>query len=299
MIFEFLIVYRKEVGTDIRITLKDTLTIALQDNYDEFDSETVEQMIILKTERIGEESIDKDDNLGHTVILGFNVDLPEDIDEAQTVVDEVAKALREENSISHIVKFEDPLLKAELAQWSEEIFAIEMKLRRVLTFIYLYRYQKEEEDPYQLLKEEKVQPMSKDKPNTDQMEKALENQFFHLVFSQYVNLNQRPEFKLPLMLENIQNAETYDIFRKEIKRIPIEYEDDASLLAGLKPKMEAIEAMRNCIAHNRRPSRSVEENYANAHPLLNQLLDNYLNQWAWSETVEGEFLEEDLDDNPD
>ncbi len=294
MIFEFLIVYRKEVSTDIRITLKDTLTITLQANYDEFDSETVEQMISLKTERIGEESTNEDDNLGYKVILGFTVDLPEDIDEAQTVVDEFAKALIEENSISHIVKFEDPLLKAELAQWSEEVFAIEMKLRRVLTFIYLYAYQ--EEDPYQLLKEEKEKPTSND---IEQMKTALENQFFHLVFSQYVNLNKRPEFKLPLLLENIQNAETYDIFRREIKRIPIEYEEDASLLAGLKPKMDAIEAMRNCIAHNRRPSSRVVNNYKTAHPSLNQLLDNYLNHWAWRETVEGESLEEDLDDNTD
>jgi len=295
MIFEFLIIYRKEVSTDIRITLKDTLTIALQDNYDEFDSETVEQMITLKTERISEESTDEDENIGHKVILGFTVDLPEDIDEAQTVVDEFAKALREENSISHIVKFEDPLLKAELAQWSEEIFAIEMKLRRVLTFIYLYPYQKG--DPYQLLKDEKEKPTSND---TDQMKTALENQFFHLVFSQYVNLNQRPEIKnVQHLLKDIENAETYDIFRREIKRIPIEYEEDASLLAGLKPKMDAIQAMRNCIAHNRRPSGKVKEDYVNAHPLLNQLLDNYLNQWAWSETVEGESIEEDLDNNPD
>lgn len=295
MIFEFLIVYRKEISTDIRITLKETLTIALQDNYDEFDSERVEQMISLKTERISEESTDEDDNLGHKVILGFTLDLLEDIDEAQTVVDEFAKALIEdENSIFHIVKFEDPLLKAELAQWSEEIFAIEMKLRRVLTFIYLYAYQ--EEDPYQLLKEEKEQPMSKDKTNTDQMKKVLENQFFHLVFSQYVNLNQRTEFKFPLLLEKIQNAETYDIFRREIKRIPIEYEEDASLLAGLKPKMDAIEAMRNCIAHNRRPSIRVVNNYENAHPLLNQLLDDYLNQWAWCETVEGEFSQSETEE---
>jgi len=294
MIFEFLIVYRKEVSTDIRITLEETLTLALQDNDDESDSEIVEQMIILKTERIGEESTDEDNNLGHKVILGFTLDLSEYINKAQTVVDEFAKALIGENSISHIVKFEDPLLKAELAQWSEEIFAIEMKLRRVLTFIYLYAYQ--EEDPYQLLKEEKEQPMSKDKPNSDQMKKALENQFFHLVFSQYINLNQRPEFKIPFVLENIQNAETYDIFRREIKRIPIEYEEDASLLAGLKPKMETIEAMRNCIAHNRRPSSRVVNNYKNAHPLLNQLLDDYLNQWAWSETIEGDFLEDKIDE---
>ena len=48
--------------------------------------------------------------------------------------------------------------------------------------------------------------------------------------------------------------------------------------------MEAIEAMRNCCAHNRRPSNKVEENYCNARPLLDQLLDGYLTHWAYGAT---------------
>ncbi len=53
----------------------------------------------------------------------------------------------------------------------------------------------------------------------------------------------------------------------------------AVLLAGLKELMDAIEAMRNCCAHSRRPSKKVEENYLNAHPLLDQLLNGYLSYW--------------------
>jgi len=52
--------------------------------------------------------------------------------------------------------------------------------------------------------------------------------------------------------------------------------------------MGAIEKMRNCVAHNRRPSRRVVEDYENARPLLNDLLDNYLNKWTWRELGEGE-----------
>jgi hypothetical protein len=128
------------------------------------------------------------------------------------------------------------------------------------------------------------------------MKAALENQFFHLTFSQYVGLNQRPKFKLPSLLENIRNIGTYDAFRTELTRVPVEHEDDAVLLAGLKSKMEAIEAMRNCVAHNRRPPRRVVENYDNANPLLNQLLDDYLDQWLWREAVESNSFEADLPD---
>lgn len=50
--------------------------------------------------------------------------------------------------------------------------------------------------------------------------------------------------------------------------------------------MDAIEAMRNCCAHSRRPSKKVEENYLNARPLLDQLLDGYLARWEWFEPGE-------------
>ena len=43
--------------------------------------------------------------------------------------------------------------------------------------------------------------------------------------------------------------------------------------------MDSIEAMRNCIAHNRRPSKRIVENYQNTRPLLDMMLDEYLNQW--------------------
>lgn len=291
MMIEFLIFCRKEPSTNIREILSDTLNTVLQDNLNEFELEEVQQMIILSTERIGNQLVNESGNDFKNVLLGFSLDLPDETNESQTVVDEFAKALTDNtNPILHIVKFEDPLLQANLAHWAEKIFALEMKLRRVLTLIYLYAYQNG--DPFDLLCEELTQPMVKERPKPEQMKAALENQFFHLTFSQYVNLNQRPELKIPDIIKNIKNIETYEIFRAELNRVPVEHEDDAVLLAGLKARMEAIEAMRNCVAHNRRPPRRVIENYENAQPLLNQLLDDYLSQWLWRETAESEIDEE-------
>jgi len=84
----------------------------------------------------------------------------------------------------------------------------------------------------------------------------------------------------------VRDREAYDGFREELARAPVEDEDDAVLLAGLKERMDAIEAMRNCCAHSRRPSKKVEENYINASPLLHQLLDGYLARWEWQEPIE-------------
>ena len=284
--FEFLLSYRHTSTTEIREILEEVLTKVLKGNYNEFSSDEIKQMIVFNHQRLGKEEIEDDDNKYQNIILGFTLELPEETEEAQTTLDEFSQALLDTISDSHLVKFEDSLLVADLTRWADEIFTLEMKLRRVLTLIYFHAYQ--DSDPYELLKDEKEQPMAKDKPERKQMKTAVDNQFFHLTFSQYVNLNTRPDPKIGDLLKNICNSANYDTLYREINRKPIEDEDDVNFLAGLKERMGAIEKMRNCVAHNRRPSRRVVEDYENARPLLKNLLDNYLNKWTWRELGEGE-----------
>jgi hypothetical protein len=281
MMFEFLLSYRDTSSTEVRTILEEVLTRVLEDNFNEFSPDEVAQMIVFGHQRLGKEENDNAGNNYQNIVLGFSLELPEETNEAQTVLDEFAQTLLDTISDSHLVKFEDSLLLADLTRWAEEIFHLEMKLRRVLTLIYLHA--DPGQDPYNLLKDEKEQPMAKDKPDSKQMKAAVDNQFFHLTFSQYVNLNTRPDPQLRELLTNIRNSANYDDLYTEINRKPIESEDDISFLAGLKNRMEAIEKMRNCVAHNRRPSSRIIENYENAHPLLNDLLDNYLSNWTWRE----------------
>lgn len=279
MKFEFLLSYRSTPSTEIDRTLEEVLTRVLENNFNEFSPDEVAQMIVFNHQRLGKEETDNAGNNYQNIILCFSLELPEETNEAQTVLDEFAQTLVDTISDSHLVKFEDSLLLADLTRWAEEIFNLEMKLRRVLTLIYLHAYQGD--DPYNLLKDEKEQPMAKDKPDSKQMKTAVDNQFFHLTFSQYVNLNTRPDPKIDDLLTNIRNSANYDDLYTEINRKPIENEDDINFLAGLKERMDAIEKMRNCVAHNRRPSRRVVEGYDNARPLLNDLLDNYLVTWTY------------------
>ncbi len=279
MTFEFLIFYRNGVDINVREIITDILVRVLQANYDEVDTDEARQMVLLRNERLGEEVTDEAGNT-QNVLLCFAIDLPEDTDEPQTAIEEFAEALAEIDPVHHVVKFEDPILKADLANWAEEIFDLEMKLRRVLTLIYLYAYQ--DGDPYNLLRDESTEPMGKKDIKIDDIKKSLENEFFYLTFSQYVGLNRRPEIKqVKALLETISNSETYDAFRTELNRVPVQHEDDAVFLAGLKERMDPIEKMRNCVAHNRRPSQTVVNNYETACPLLDNLLDDYLNEWLW------------------
>lgn len=283
MIIEFLITFHRTADIEILDIIRDCLIKVMDDNLNEFDDEAVERMIIPRVERLGDTALAEDGNPYDQVLFGFALDLPEEAESLRIVVDEFAEALNTA-PVVHVVKFDDPLIRADLARWGDEIYALEMKLRRVLSFVYLHAYQ--DGDPYELLREESVQPMKSERPKAQEMQDRAENQFFHLTFGQYVNLNRRPEFKLPDLLALVRDKEAYEGFREELARAPVEDEDDAVLLAGLKERMDAIEAMRNCCAHSRRPSKKVEENYLNARPLLDQLLDGYLARWEWQEPVE-------------
>lgn len=281
MIFEFLIVYKHAHGIDIIDLIRDCLGKVLEDNLNEFDDESVAHMMMPRLERRA--VVGADDESSLRVLFGFALDLPAETAAPRLVVDEFADALNTV-PVVHLVKFDDPLIRADLARWADEIYDLEMKLRRVLTFVYLHAYQ--DGDPYELLHEESEQPIKSARLKAEEMRTRAENQFFHLTFGQYVNLNRRPEFKLPYLLALVRDKEAYDGLREELARAPVEDEDDAVLLAGLKERMDAIEAMRNCCAHSRRPSKKVEENYINASPLLHQLLDGYLARWEWQEPVE-------------
>jgi hypothetical protein len=271
------------------ITIRDRLRDVLTDNLNEFDDDTIARMIIFNFERKGKPVADEAGIARYRSVLGFTLELPDETTSARAVVDEFASALTDD-PIEHVVKFEDDLLREELAQRWSELFALEMKLRRVLSLIYLHAYQ--EGDPYDLLCDEAVKLTANERPNPDQMKKVAENQFFHFLFSQYVSLNQRPEPRLPTLLEIIRAAENYESLRAEMMRAPVADEDDAVLLAGLKERVNVIEAMRNCVAHSRHPNQRVMENYENARPLLDQLLNDYLARWALVLREESNFAEE-------
>src|SRR3569832_819583 len=184
MIFEFLIVYKRAAETGNVDIIRDCLAKEMEDNQNEYDGEAVARKVTPRLERQGAALADDEFNSYDRVLLSFALDLPEETESPRLVVDEFVEALNTP-PIVHLVKFDDPLIRADLTFWGNEIYALEMKLRRVLTCVYLHAYQ--DVDPYDLLREEKNQPKNKERPNPAHMKDRAENQFFHLTFGQYVN----------------------------------------------------------------------------------------------------------------
>lgn len=278
MTFEFLIAC--DAGPEgsvagVKQALAELLTRALNDTGAEYDPSMLQ---ISHIRRVDGATGDNGDTL-----VGFAIELPgneedEDTVAAKTAIDGFTLGLRDNPQVFHALCFEDPLLRVELARYAVEIFALEMKLRRVLSFIYLNAHQLIE--PFNVLKNERIGLNERERLMTDeQMRELGQNQFFRLTFSDYIRLNQRAGMSFDTILRIVGDTDEYGAFRSEMLRQPVEDEEDANFLTNLKAVMRPIENMRNCVAHNRRPTPEIYHHYNDSHPKVEKLLDDCLARW--------------------
>lgn len=153
-----------------------------------------------------------------------------------------------------------------------------MKLRRVLSIIYLNAYQVR--DPFHLIRGEQVQPHIGD---LEHMRELSENEFFHIEFSDYAKLNRRRVNGPRDILSILDNSDSFEAFRDGMLNNPVQDEEDAIFISSLVRIMDPLEKMRNCVAHNRRPPKDLTDHYPNARRQLDELLTQYLTRWQVSE----------------
>ena len=268
MIFEFLITCDKTPDNDIRQVIADSLMQASSD----FD----ENMVQVRHERAVNDVSEGNGN----AIVGFTLDLPE-YATTEHITDFVDRLL-DSPQVFHLVKFEDPLLRQDLVKWGDEIFALEMKLRHVLSLIYLNAYRLV--GPYELLRGDRVNPHQEGRDAEERMGQHSENQFFFIEFSEYARLNNIPDIRIAhiLRIVDLETSDEYSNFRDEIMRLsrrPVEDTEDIDLFANVRRVINPIVNMRNCVAHNRRPTPDEIREYERDLPVLENLLDQYLARW--------------------
>jgi hypothetical protein len=278
MRFEFLIVYFQSDGVDINALLNDKLAEVLADNLNEFDEAQVGQFMIPHLTRPCESQTDANGISSTRTILGFYFDLPDETANADAVISDFCSILSDTPPIVHLVKFEDPLLLQKNQTYAVELFHLEMKLRRVLSIVYLNSYDVEY---YELLRDEITQPLAKEYPTAEQMRKVSENEFFHLTFGQYVGLNNRAlPSKVSEIVEYLRESPTFESFKTELERTPVSDEMDRDFLASLRDRLDPVEKLRNCIAHNRAVPPRIAQDYATAKPGLEAELNGFLQRFG-------------------
>ena len=279
MIVEFLVACFLMTNADVKQVMVELLASILEVNGNDFEENAVEEMIILRHWRAKDGTEDSTGAQSKFTVIGFALKLPEETESPDSVVDEFAKGMADLEQGFHVLRFEDPLLQAKLAEYSDVIFNLEMKLRRVLSIIYLHAYPNR--DPYDLLRMANVNIQGT--PTEEDMKVASENQFFHILFSDYIRVNDRNRLNLEDVRKLIQESELYEELHSEMVRTlrqMIDDQRDVELIDDIRRNLDPIENMRNCVAHNRRPTLNVIENYHDARDRLDKRLDDYLAEWG-------------------
>ena len=205
-------------------------------------------------------------------IAGFSLEIDDTFKE---IIKEFGDSLNDDENIGVVFKyFDEPMLR-EHKNYAEEIFEIEMKLREIISFIFIDTYKGEY---YNLLKEinVKTQPLNgNNKPDENYFKSHFENEFFFLLFSDYIRLNELKKIDQNELMEMIINSNDYDELKHSIQNRGIIKEEYNDLIASIKQNLKSIEDMRNCIAHNRSFTDSILENYQQAKANLNNIINRF------------------------
>ena len=212
----------------------------------------------------------------------FTPDSGEDGDDAGTdeLIRDFCKEVRDLAGdaipgISHVARFHSPAQLRHHEGLYRDIYEIEMRLREVLTFIFL---DKSPARPYGFLDGNAIK-LQGDKSNQspEYLKAHDENQLFHILFDDYDDLNQNPVAKPTDLLPLIRTSISFDKLREAVSEAPIKPGKHADFLLALSELVPTIEAVRNAIAHNRDLSIRARENYDLVRPRLNKAIDDF---WA-------------------
>jgi hypothetical protein len=261
---EFLIVCHQNQSTEeVSQILHDTLRETLENNLNEISDEEITESIKLNLIRETENETSGEQTTPRRII-GFDLMLSEDVSYARRVIDEFAASVADAEGIEHVLKFYDDLLLENNLDLARELFEFEMMLRKALSLMYLNAFSS---GYYDLLRKDNVKTVGK-KPPEDAMKIACENQFFHMSFSKYADLNKRRQVTIQDIADVLQNSQDFDTFKQGILRTPVTNDADKSLIFSLDDLMDEIEVLRNCVAHNRTPETEIVENYLEAKRVL-------------------------------
>ena len=205
---------------------------------------------------------------GDKYIAGFILELEENFKE---IIQEFGTKLQEDENIFLVTKYDDEGMQVEYKEYAKKIFVLEMRLREVISFIFLDTYK---EDYHNLLEEIDVNIIHKDL-DAEYYTCHFENEFFFLLFSDYLKINNVKKIKELDLMEIIINSNEYGDLKQKIQNRGIIKEVYNDFLARIKRDLKPIENFRNCIAHNRSFTDTMVMNYEGANNNLDVTIDEF------------------------
>jgi hypothetical protein len=212
-------------------------------------------------------------------LIGFNIDFEDIETDIDSAIKTFCKNIQENENCEFIVKFYDDNLLSNLKTLYDEVFEIEMKLREIITFIFISTY---ENDYYNLLDFQKINPKIKRVKKQgipDFLKDRFQNEFFFLTFSDYRSLKVPDIIKSSTVINLLaENNKTTKTLKRSILNLGVFKEEKSKyvdFLNSIEEDLESIETIRNCVAHNRQPTDEEIQNYEKARDNLNQKMESF------------------------
>lgn len=272
---DYLVVYSEEL--DLMDLLTEMLKNALEDVYDELpEEEELRENINIRYIKRREDFL---------YICGFSVEFDSAEERMGELIANFSGSVVDckDKGIEHLLKLNDPHLCRTLRAYGDEIFEIEMKLREALSLIFVDTYG---QDFYTLLKD--VDITQTERPSVQRMQQFYENEFFFLFFSHYPRINNRKRPNQDGIFEYIQQAEDFEELKQKMTATPITKERYVDFLASLEQRVDSIEKLRNCVAHNRSIPKRTLDNYKTAKDLLLEEIKEFLEEQASDDIATGD-----------
>ncbi len=245
--YQILFTDKKDVKKELVYLLKN----AFEGNYDEFEEGALESSILIKYNK----QIDE-----YKFLVGFDLDSEEIGTEINSVITDFNENLQEHDNISLAIKFYDESLFSLLSTIYEKIFGIEMRLREAITLIFLDTYKS---DYYNLLEDLNINAKLDKNPEQKRqlLTGRLENEFFHISFSDYIKLSNPRDLKHDDLFSIAGASNNFDEFKNNILNRGVTNPNYIAFIDEVKQIMDRLEKIRNCVAHNRTLSSEDMNNY--------------------------------------
>lgn len=205
--------------------------------------------------------------------ISFKLDLDETIPEEELIdiIDSFNDELKSFEAEA-VFKYYDNFLFNQITEYHSNIFAIEMNVREIISFIFIDTYG---DDFYDLFTEMTI---TNTYPNDRTFERGLfysradlkndkdkrmeylkylfENESFYLSFSQYKEFLKTKKLQENDLLNIAARSPTYEIFKENITERGIREQIYREFLEDIRLPLKNLEPYRNCIAHNRSLSKT-------------------------------------------
>lgn len=243
------------------------------ENYDEFEELSILQQISFQyTIKIEQDK----------VLIGLEIDFEEIGTEIENVINDFSSSLTDLECVDVVFRFKDENLLAFIVQLHKELFSLEMRLREAITLIFVDTYK---EEYYNFLKDMNLSPhfegnknLQKDKSQREEfLKKRYENEFFHILFDDYIKLNNPKQLKHDDLFLITEISQNFEEFKKNILERGITKVQYKTFIEEIKNIILPISRIRNCIAHNRMLSTEDSENYQTYFEEINKKIDEFLN----------------------